>query len=130
MQLDINGTTYSFKFGIGFLKEINKGVTIEATKGVTKEAGFAVRAAGLMDGNILDLFDVLITANKTEEPKLAKAELEKYLDDDKTDVDAIFRDTIDFLSQSNACKAQMKNLSRMINEQKGQGEVVMFPPHF
>lgn len=128
MQIDIDGKVYNFKFGIGFLKEINKGFKVEATKGIEKEAGFAIKAAGLMDGNVLDLFDVLMTANKTEEPKIAKETLEGYLDDEGTDIDALFRETMDFLSQSNACRSQMRNLSKMIEANKGQGDVVMFPP--
>ena len=132
MELTINGEVYKFKFGIKFLKTINDTQKLKAPDGSLQPAGFAYKAAGLMDGNILDLIDVLTIANHTEDKRITSEVLETYLDDENTNVDLIFQDTINFLSQSNACKTRMKslmkNLEQAFDTQEEMNKTIMFRP--
>ena len=126
MELTINGEVYRFKFGIGFLKNINKRQTTKTPQGVEQPIGFVTAAAGLMDGNILDLCDVLMLANETEQPRLNREILEDYLDDENTNIDQIFKGTVDFLSKSNACKMYMKNLINFVEKNIPEDNTVLF----
>lgn len=117
MELDINGEIYNFKFGIKFLKDINETQKMkDRDSGEMKAVGFAYKAAGIMDGNILDLVEVLSVANRTEEKRISKDEIEEYLDDDNTNIDNVFQQTIDFLSESNACKNQMRSIMKNLEK--------------
>ena len=129
MELTINGKVYSFKFGIAFMRDVNQLDTIKSPTGIDQPAGFAIKAAGVMDGNLIDLCDVLIIANKTESPKLSRTALEDYLDSEDTDIDAVFKETVDFLSKSNACKAQMRRMEKLISLTKAEGDEVLYPVH-
>ena len=127
MELTINDEVYKFKFGIGFLKNINKRQMSKTPQGIEQPIGFVTAAAGLMDGNILDLCDVLLLANETEEPRIRREALEDYLDDESTDIDKIFEETIDFLSTSNACKMYMKNLMKFVEKNVSEDDTIQFP---
>ena len=127
MELEINGKAYNFKFGIGFLREVNSKQKVKTADGNERELGFAYMVGGLMDGNILDLCEMLYIANKTETPRVDKKELEDYLDDENTDIDKLFTDTIDFLSKSNACKTQIKQIQKAIETDGGKGAMIPFP---
>lgn len=129
MELTIKDKTYPFRFGIAFMRDINTLDSIKSPTGIEQPAGFAVKAAGVIDGNLIDLCDMLIIANKTENPKISRAVLEDYLDDEDTDIDAVFKETVDFLSKANACKTQLKRLEKMIALSKAEGEEVAYPIH-
>lgn len=109
MELTINDQVYVFFFGIGFAREINK-TAVQKSNGLTKEMGLNVKVAGLIDGDVCDLVDILDLANRGQTPRVTRALLESYIDDPDTDIDHLFEVTLDFLKRSNACKKQVKNL--------------------
>ena len=124
MELTINSKVYNFKAGMGFLRKANKLVTkkVDGTK-KEKEIGMALLAAGLIDGDIEDLLTVLNLTNEGQDPRVTMAELENYVEDDSTDIDALFENVLDFLSQANVCKKTIANLKERIAEQQAKTQI-------
>lgn len=124
MELVINGVTYQFKFNMGFMREINKRIVapVPDLKGVTKEMGLQYKVAGLIDGDVEDLIEVLHVANKNCDPRVTIAQLDAYIDEECDDIDALFAEVLDFLRGSNATKKAVvtieKRAAEMMEQQK------------
>lgn len=116
MELTINGQVYQFNFGMGFLREMNKKLIIpeEGIKGKSKEVGLRYAVAGIMDGDLEQLEEVLDTANKGMEPRVTKPLLDAYIEEESTDIDSLFDEVLDFLEKANATKNTVKNIRRDI----------------
>lgn len=114
-ELTINDKVFSFNFGIGFVREINKTVQVEQY-GVKEDAGLTMALTRVYDGNAVALVDVLDLANKGREPRVSKKELENYIDDPETDIDALFEKVIGFFKTSNATKKQATKLLKGLEE--------------
>lgn len=110
MELQIKGQAYQFKFGFGFMREIDKRQTVEAPNGTQQNIGFQTAVGGILDGDAQALEDVLLLANKGQEPRLTADVLEEYIENEETDVDALFNGVIDFLKKSNVSKKKTLNL--------------------
>lgn len=106
MELTINGCVYGFHFGIGFLREINQQakVPVDGVPGKEQNVGLRYVVGLLIDGDVETLIDVLNVANKMQNPRITKAALEDFLDDESTDIDGIFEEVLGFLRRSNATK--------------------------
>ena len=109
MELQVKGQVYQFKFGFGFMREIDKQQTVKAPNGTQQNIGFQTAVGGILDGDAQALEDVLL-ANKGQEPRLTADVLEEYIEDEETDVDALFDGVIDFLKKSNVSKKKTLNL--------------------
>lgn len=97
-ELTINDKVYTFRFGMGFLREINKRVemTFDEDTGAKRNIGLYYTIIDLMDGVLETLEDVLLAANQSEHPRLQRTALDAYLEDENTDVDQLFADVLDF----------------------------------
>lgn len=116
-ELEINDTVYQFNFGVGFLREINKLSKI-TKDGISKDIGLQLKVGGLVEGDVLDLVDVLDVANKGQSPRLSKKLLGAFIDDPDTDIDQIFEDVLDFLKKSNATKTVTERAIQISESQK------------
>ena len=112
-ELEMNGQVYQFNFGMGFLREINKTTTVPVKDipGKVTNMGMQYAFAELLDGNVETLCDVLYIANKSQSPRLTKAAIDTYIDDEGTDIDTLFDQVIDFLKNTNATKKETHCLS-------------------
>lgn len=110
MELQIKGQVYQFKFGFGFMREIDKQQIVKAPNGTQQNIGFQMAVGGILDGDAQALEDVLLLANKGQEPRLTADVLEEYIEDEETDVDALFDGVINFLKKSNVSKKKTLNL--------------------
>ena len=110
MELQIKAQAYQFKFGFGFMREIDKRQIVKAPNGTQQNIGFQTAVGGILDGDAQALEDVLLLANKGQEPRLTADVLEEYIEDEETDVDALFNGVIDFLKKSNVSKKKTLNL--------------------
>ena len=106
MELTINNTVFKFRFGMGFLREINKRVTVpvDGLKNVKQNIGLRYYISSILDNDVESLVEVLDIANKTESPRLTKAALDSYIESDDTDVDELFGQVIVFLKSANATR--------------------------
>ena len=117
LELTIKGEVYQFNFGMGFLREINKfaKTPVEGVKGLEQGVGLRYRVGGLLDGDPEALVDVLDIANKTEKPRVTRPLLDSYIDSPETNIEALFAEVLDFLSESNATKKVTAELQEMAN---------------
>ena len=117
-ELTINGKVLKFHYGVGFLREINKKtiIPVEGMKGITKNVGLRYAVMKLYDGDIETLLDVLDIANKNQEPRITKAELDAYIDDESTDIDELFESVMGFLKKTNATKKETIDVLESIQE--------------
>jgi len=112
--LTINGAEYEFNFGFGFVKAISR---VKLKDG--EEIGLRYRVAQLYDGNPEALVDVLMKARvKTNAPTME--ELQEWLEDENTDIDAVFDQVLDFLSTANCSKKQTLDMLASVKE---EGEI-------
>lgn len=123
MELTIDGHVYQFNFGMGFLREANKRVSmpVEGMNGMKKDVGARYLIAQVLDGEVDSLVDLLDIANKGQNPRVTKALLDSYIDDPETNIDELFEETKDFLSKANATRKMMEKMQEAIDEAKMQG---------
>lgn len=119
MEIEVNGEIYQLVAGFGFLHEVNKKLSIDVSNtGTKKEVGLKYMVASIIDGDIDALADCIFYMNIGQSPRLKKAQVESYLEDVE-DIDKVFEDVINFLSQANACKKEVKPLlSTQVTETK------------
>lgn len=125
-ELTIEGNVYQFNFGMGFLRELNKKVSapVDGLPDVKKNIGLQYVIAGVIDGDVEDLVDVLDCANKGQSPRVTRSLLDAYIDSAETDIDALFESVIDFLKKANATKKVTLNLLEAVEEQKAKKEIL------
>lgn len=120
-ELTINGEVYQFRFGLGFVREINKQKK-RAVEGVDEkqDIGLQFAIASIIDEDPIALVDILDLANKTEKPRVTRAALDAYIEDAETDIEALFSELLDFLTNANATKKAVKVVLEMIEAQKAE----------
>lgn len=121
-ELEMNGQVYQFNFGMGFLREINKTTTVPVKDipGKLTNMGMQYAFAELLDGNVETLCDVLYIANKSQSPRLTKTDIDTYIDDEGTNIDALFDQVIDFLKNTNATKKETQTVLKRVTEAQEQ----------
>ena len=118
-EIEMNGTMYAFNFGMGFLKAINSRATEKVpNSNYTVNVGAKYLMAQVMSDDVEALFDVLMTANKGENPRLTQKELESYIEDEATDIEALFAQVVDFFGKANATKMVYKELQSLTEMEK------------
>lgn len=125
-ELTINDVVYNFRFGMGFIRAINKTMStpIDGIPGERQNVGLRYKIGCLYDGDVEALVDVLDFANKTEKPRVTRDLLDSYIDDPDTDIDALFNEVLDFLRQNNATKKVVAELQKMVDEQRAKAAKV------
>lgn len=110
MEIEINDTVYKFRFGMGFLRDIEKEQKEIVKMGVSQEVGLVYTVADMMDGSVIAMYKLLNIANKTETPRISQKALDTYLEDESTDLEALKDEIMSFLSQSNVCKSKIAQM--------------------
>lgn len=121
-ELTINDQVYEFNFGMGFLREINKrvGTPVDGLPEVRKNIGLQYMVAGILDGDLEALVEVLDIANKGQSPRVTKSLLDSYIDSENTNIDELFSTVLDFLRRANATKKTVENLLQAMERQKAK----------
>ena len=119
-ELTINDVVYQFKFGLGFVREINKKVSKTDGNNAKQELGLQYAVAGLIDEDPLALVDILDLANKTEKPRVTRNLLDAYIEDEDTDLSALFADVLDFFGKSNATRKMTEAVKTMVEAEKAK----------
>lgn len=119
-ELTINEKVYSFNFNFGFMREIDPKITkeIDGVKGKVQNMGLQYAIAGIMDGDVYELVNVLEAANKSFDPRITRKELEEHIESGNTDIDELFKKVLDFLENANCTKQTVANLKKAIEEAK------------
>ena len=118
MELTIDNTVYEFQFGMGFMRDVNKmaKVPVDGMPGVEQEVGLRYMIAKVIDGEPDALVDILFAANKGRKPRVTRQILDEYIDQEDTNIDALFDETLDFLEEANATKKTMKRMKDAFKE--------------
>lgn len=112
-ELTINGEVYTFKFGIGFVKEVSGKRQVTLGNGTKADVGLEYVIGQIYDGDVLALVDVLDVANKyTPAPRVTRKMLEDFIEDENTDIDKVLGMVLDFFAQSNATKKKTQTLMK------------------
>ena len=124
MELTIKEQVYQFNFGMGFLREMNRKVTVpvDGIKDVKRHIGLRYTVSGIMDGDVEALEELLVAANKDQNPRVTTALLDEYIDDPETDIDQLFEDVLGFLKNANATKRTTRELKEEVEKQKKKQE--------
>ena len=117
---EINGKIYEFKFGIGFVRDIDKTQMTKGDDGNQQKVGLVYAIAGLMDGDFEKLIDCLMLGNKyAAGERLERKTIEEWLESDGVDLEQECRDLLDFFETSNFTRRKMTDLKETLqkNEQ-------------
>lgn len=117
---EINGKIYEFKFGIGFVRDIDKTQMTKGDDGNQQKVGLVYAIASLMDGDFEKLIDCLMLGNKyAAGERLERKTIEEWLESDGVDLEQECRDLLDFFETSNFTRRKMSDLKETLekNEQ-------------
>lgn len=109
-ELVINGNTYEFNFGMGFIRQIDPKHT-QTVNGISQNIGLVVEMAKIIDGDLIAMYECLRMANKGFTPRLEQAEFDKWVEDPETDIDEVFKEVESFFANSNCCKKAYQKLT-------------------
>ena len=122
-EININNNIYPLNFGFGFIREIDPKITrkIDGVNGKVEQLGLQMAIAGIKDGSIEDLLDVIFTANKNANgERITKKDIEAHLENPDTDLDSLFDTVIDFLSKANCTKNAVERVDKLIEEENAK----------
>ncbi len=121
-ELTIKGTVYQFKFGMGFMRMLNKELKqpVDGLKDVEQDIGLQYKIACVMEGDIVALVDVLYAANSGFDPRVSRDKIDEYIDNECEDIEELFTKVLDFLRKANATKKVMQKLDKADAEQKAK----------
>lgn len=124
-ELLINGQPYEFKFGLGFLREMNKlvAIPVKEVPGMKKDVGFNYYAAEMLGGDVEALVKILDVANKGQNPRITPALLEAHVEDPDTDIDELFDKVKDFLLKANVTKKATTLLVEQVKKELEEAEL-------
>lgn len=122
LEITINGKVYQFNFGMGFLREVNKlvSVPVDGLPEVKRNIGLRYLVLCMMDGDPEALVDILDAANKGQNPRITRNALDTHLDNPETDVDALSAEVLDFLKSANVTKKTVNTLLEEIEKRKAE----------
>lgn len=114
-ELTINNEVYEFHFGMLFLRELDKTVSVpvDGMPGTRANVGMRYTIAKVIDGDLTALSEILLLANKGKKPRLTQAELDQYIESEDTDIDKLFEDVINFFERANVSKRVTRELKGM-----------------
>lgn len=116
-SIEINGKNYPLKFGFDFMRKMNKKmIRRDEGTGKDEENGLEYVIAQIMDHNIEYLVEVIMTANATEDEKIDKKELIEWIENDDTDIDAIFEEIDSFFAKANCTKNAHRNVMLLVEQ--------------
>lgn len=121
-ELTINNTVYEFNFGMGFMRELDPTVTkpIDGIKGKVQNLGVQYAIAGIIDGDVEALGDVLIRGNKGFNPRLTQKDVDAFIEDAETNLDEVFEAVLGFLKSANVTKKITLTLLETIEKEKAK----------
>lgn len=117
-ELEINGVMYTFKLGMRFLRDINKTVTkpLDGMPGQAQNVGLKFAIGSLIDGDLEQLVEILFLANAGCSPRITKAALDAYIEDEVQNIDQLFEDVLGFFKSANCTKKETMSILKAVEE--------------
>lgn len=117
-ELTIKDTVYNFRFGMSFVREIDKMKTQTNGNGVVQNVGLQYAVAALIDQDPVDVVTILDIANKTEKPRVSKNMLDEYIEDEDTDFEGLCNEILDFFTRANCTKKKTQAVLEMVDRER------------
>lgn len=116
MEITIKGQSYPLRFGLKFVKEVNgrEMAPVDGLIGVEQGIGLNLMIANIIDGSAEDLASAILTANKTEEPRIKEDDLLEFLEDESTDIDDVFERVLGFFEKANCTRKMFQNVQKSV----------------
>lgn len=125
-ELTMENQVVPFNFGMGFLREMNKkvAVPVDGLRGVAKGVGYRYYLANMLEGDVESLVEILDTANKGCDPRVSKDAIDKFVDDEGTNIDDVFEKVLDFLKTANATRKVTLEVVEAVEKEKKKQEAM------
>lgn len=117
-ELVIKDVAYPLNFGMGFVRKLDKSVNIpvDGLPGVKKDIGLTYAIMSLMDNDIVMLANVIDIANEGQNPRLTKAAIDAYLEDENTNIEELFDKILGFFKSANCTKRTAARVDAALKE--------------
>ena len=117
-ELVIKDVAYPLNFGMGFVRKLDKSVNIpvDGLPGVKKDIGLTYAIMSLMDNDIVMLANVIDIANEGQNPRLTKAAIDAYLEDENTHIEELFDKILGFFKSANCTKRTAARVDAALKE--------------
>lgn len=116
MQLRLNeNKTVEVKFGVGFVRELDKNHPLEA-KGIKLGMSLSMKIPEILGGDVASLSDVLYTGTFLEKERPTQTEIDNFIDEHEN-IEALFDEVIKALEESNAGKRILKQNRENLKKQ-------------
>jgi len=115
MELTINDKEYSFIFGFGFIREMNRRYSV-VEQGMTMKLGLDSTLVNFFNEDIETLIEMLKVANATENPRVAEKDLIKLVDEIGSE--KLFDLVLEELKKSEFTKKKTMTIETRINSSK------------
>ena len=119
-ELTINETVYQFRFGLGFVRAIDKKTQVKGEDGNMHDAGLQYAVAALIDEDPIELVEILDIANKTEKPRVTRELLDSYIEDEGTDLERLCEELLDFFKKSNSTKKKTLAVIELVENERAK----------
>lgn len=115
MQITIKDQTIELKFGIRFVRELDRKFHVVLDSGKRIGTGLEETVPLLFTGNIIALSDLLFASTTAGDYKITQEEIDDYLDGVE-DIDALFWEVLEELKKQNATKKRTLDLVADLEE--------------
>lgn len=114
---EIDGKIFNFKFGLGFVRDIDKTKTVKGDDGDQKKMGLTYAIAGLMDGDLDKLIDCLMYGNKyADGEKLDRKQIDAWLESEDVDPNQECEDLLTFFETSKFTCRKLKEIKEAMEK--------------
>lgn len=117
MIMTINGIDYRVKFGVGFVRELDKKYYTENhAKTLKFGMGIETQVPLLLTGDIVSLSEFLYLGTYAEEKRPTPEEVDAYIDT-HDDIEGLFDSVMEELKKSNATRIKVGELAASLKEE-------------
>lgn len=118
MLVTINGTEYTVKFGIAFIRQLDEKYFVKNQSGVKFGTGLETKVPMLLTGDAVTLSEFIYMGTCTDEKRPSQKEVDNYVDEAE-DIEELFDTVVDELKKHNATRLKMKELLEALEKQPG-----------
>lgn len=118
MLVTINGTEYTVKFGIAFIRQLDEKYFVKNQSGVKFGTGLETKVPMLLTGDAVTLSEFVYMGTCTDEKRPSQKEVDNYVDEAE-DIEELFDTVVDELKKHNATRLKMKELLEALEKQPG-----------
>lgn len=110
MELTINDKTYTFKASLAFVEAMDKTKIVDVN-GETYSIGLTHSYTQMHDlGSAVALRDILYWMNVNQKPRIEKAQLETWIEEECPSLEDLIKEVSDFLYASNVSGLRLRRI--------------------